>query len=159
MTGPTQDGFRFALQASGVHLYAQADPADPPNPRLAFLPPEGAPLPSAFTLAESWAVKAGVYLFVGTAAAGTPTFAAGVRNWSRRSRGPGPGCSGLPTRTPRSATGGSPGSPGRADHGRRAVGHPDRLPVPQLRLPAERGPDPHRRRQRAGLQHRPGQHR
>ena len=80
MTGPAQDGFRFALRPAASIYYAQAGPADPPNPRLAFLPPEGAPLPSAFTLAESWAVEAGVYLFVGTAAASTPTFAAGVRD-------------------------------------------------------------------------------
>ena len=79
MTGPAQDGFRFALRPATSIYYAQAALADPPNPRLAFLPPDGAPLPLAFTLAESWAVEAGVYLFVGAAAASTPTFAAGVR--------------------------------------------------------------------------------
>ena len=79
MTGPAHAAFRFALSPTTSIYYAQATPGDPPNPRLAFLPPDGAPLPPTLTLAESWAMEAGVYLFIGAAAASAPAFAAGVR--------------------------------------------------------------------------------
>lgn len=79
MTGPDPAAFRFALNPATSVYYAQATPGDPPNPRLAFLPPAGAPLPPALTLPESWAMDTGVYVFTGMAAAGGLALAAGVR--------------------------------------------------------------------------------
>lgn len=79
MTGPDPAAFRFALNTASSIYYAQATPGDPPNPRLAFLPPGGVPLPAALTLPESWAMGAGVYLFTGAAAAGGLALAAGAR--------------------------------------------------------------------------------
>ena len=79
MTGPDPAAFRFALNQATSIYYAQATPGGPPNPRLAFLPPEGVPLPATLTLPESWAMDAGVYLFTGTAAGSGLAFAAGVR--------------------------------------------------------------------------------
>ncbi len=79
MTGPDPAAFRFALNPATSIYYAQATPGGPPNPRLAFLPPAGAPLPTALTLPESWAMDAGVYVFAGAAAASGLALAAGVR--------------------------------------------------------------------------------
>ena len=82
MTGPASAGFRFALELATSIYYAQATPDDRPNPRLAFLPPDGTPpdgLPPTLTLADSWALQGGVFLFVGAALVSTPAFAAGVR--------------------------------------------------------------------------------
>ena len=76
MTGPA--AFLFALRPATSIYYAQASPDDPPNRQVAFLPPDGAPLPPTLTLADSW-LQAGVYLFVGAAVANSPDFAAGVR--------------------------------------------------------------------------------
>jgi hypothetical protein len=71
--------FRFALQPGTSVYYAQATLADPGNPRLAFVPPDGVPQPTTLTLAESWALEAGVYLFAGTAVASPAAVLAGVR--------------------------------------------------------------------------------
>ena len=79
MTGPAPTGFQFALKPATSIYYAQATPDAPPDPRVAFLPPDGAPLPPLLTLPDSWAVDGGVYLFPGAAVASTPVFAAGVR--------------------------------------------------------------------------------
>jgi hypothetical protein len=79
VTGPDPAAFRFALNPATSIYYAQATPGDPPNPRLAFLPPVGEPLPITLTLPESWAMDAGVYLFTGAAATGGLALAAGVR--------------------------------------------------------------------------------
>ena len=79
MTGPDPAAFRFALNPATSIYYAQATPGDPPNPRLAFLPPQGASLPGTLTLPESWAMDAGVYLFAGVAAASGLALAVGVR--------------------------------------------------------------------------------
>jgi len=79
VTGPAPTEFQFALKPATSIYYAQATPGGPPDPRVAFLPPDGAPLPSALTLADSWAVDGGVYLFPGAAVTSTPVFAAGVR--------------------------------------------------------------------------------
>lgn len=62
MTAAAPAGFRFALQPATSVYYAQPSSADPVNPRLAFVPPDGAPRPATLTLAESWALEAGVYL-------------------------------------------------------------------------------------------------
>ena len=79
MTGPARTGFQFALKPATSIYYAQATPDAPPDPRVAFLPPDGAALPPLLTLPDSWAVDGGVYLFPGAAVASTPVFAAGVR--------------------------------------------------------------------------------
>ncbi len=79
MTGPASAGFEFVLKPATSIYYAQATPGGPPDPRVAFLPPDGAALPPALTLPDSWAVDGGVYLFPGATVASTPVFAAGVR--------------------------------------------------------------------------------
>jgi len=79
VTGPASAGFQFALKPATSIYYAQATPDAAPDPRVAFLPPDGAPLPPLLTLPDSWAVDGGVYLFPGAAVASTPAFAAGVR--------------------------------------------------------------------------------
>jgi len=79
VTGPDPAAFRFVLNPATSLYYAQATPADPPNPRLAFLPPGGAPLPPTLTLPESWAMDIGVYVFAGVAAASSVALAAGLR--------------------------------------------------------------------------------
>jgi hypothetical protein len=79
VTGPGPTGFQFALRPATSIYYAQATPADPLDPRVAFLPADGGPLPPALTLPDSWAVDGGVYLFPGAAVASTPLFVAGVR--------------------------------------------------------------------------------
>ena len=79
MTGPAPGGFRFALQLATSLYYAQPAPDVPHNPRLVFVPPGGAPLPPALSLADSWALQAGVYVFTGAAVARLVTFASAVR--------------------------------------------------------------------------------
>jgi hypothetical protein len=79
VTGPAPTGFQFALKPATSIYYAQSAPGGPPDPRVAFLPPEGAPLPPSLTLPDSWAIDGGVYLFPGAAVASTPLFVAGVR--------------------------------------------------------------------------------
>lgn len=79
MTGPGPAEFQFALRPATTIYYAQATPGGSPDSRVAFLPPDGAPLPPLLTLPDSWAVDGGVYLFPGAAVASTPVFAAAVR--------------------------------------------------------------------------------
>ena len=54
-------------------------PDVPQNPRLVFVPPDGAPLPPTLSLADSWALQAGVYVFTGAAVARLVTFTSAVR--------------------------------------------------------------------------------
>jgi hypothetical protein len=76
VTGPAPDGFRFVLRPGTPVYYAQASPDDPPDRRVAFLPPGGAPQPPTLTFAESWAdpYQAGVYVFTGAVVADNPDF-------------------------------------------------------------------------------------
>ena len=78
-TGPVTGEFRFTRQPGTPVYYAQATPADPADPRLAFVAPDAVPPPATLTLAESWALRAGVYLFAGTAVASPASVLAGVR--------------------------------------------------------------------------------
>jgi len=81
VTGPVLGGFRFALQLATSLYYAQPAPDVPQNPRLVFVPPNGAPLPlpPTLSLADSWALQAGVYVFTGAAVARLVTFTSAVR--------------------------------------------------------------------------------